>query len=160
MNETSTTLARLSTGRRPPWKWIGAGAAAIVAVYFGLVAVFTGGPIGITADEYSFDGTPRRLSAGEHRFQLLNTGDEPHEMVIVRLKDGVSSVDEVLVLPEEEAMTKVEIVGQAQVEPGRKSEKLTVNLAAGRYALLCFIPTGDGGPPHFEQGMKAEFVVH
>lgn len=159
MNDTSTTLARSSSGRRRPWKLIGAGAAAIVALYFGLVAVFTGGPIGITADEYSFDGMPRRLTAGEHRLQLLNSGDEPHEMVIVRLKDGVSSVDEVLALPEEEAMTKVEIVGQAQAEPGRKSEKLTVNLDAGRYALLCFIPTGEGGPPHFEQGMKTEFVV-
>ncbi len=159
MNETSTTLARSSAGRRRPWKWIGAGAAAVVALYLGLVAVFTGGPIGIPADEYSFDGMPRRLTPGEHRLQLLNTGDEPHEMVIVRLKDGVSSVDEVLTFPEDEAMTKVEIVGQAQAEPGKKSEKVTVNLNAGRYTLLCFIPTGEGGPPHFEQGMKTEFVV-
>lgn len=159
MNETAAAPARSSSGRRRPWGWIGAGAAAIVVLYLGLVAMFTGGPIGITADEYSFDGMPGRLTTGEHRFQLLNTGDEPHEMVIVRLGDGISSVDEVLALPEDEAMTKVEVVGQAQAEPGRKSEKLTVNLDAGRYALLCFIPTGEGGPPHFEQGMKAAFVV-
>lgn len=159
MNETSPALDRWSTGRRLPWKWIGTGAAAIVVLYFGLVAILTGGPIAITADEYSFDGTPRRLTTGEHRFQLRNTGDEPHEMVIVRLGDGISSVDEVLALPEEEAMTKVEVIGQAQAGPGSKSEMLTVNLDAGRYALLCFIPTGDGGPPHFEHGMKADFVV-
>jgi uncharacterized cupredoxin-like copper-binding protein len=158
MDETSTAVPRSSRGGRTAWKWIG-GATAAIALYFSAIAVFTGGPIGITADEYSFDGVPRTLTAGEHRFQLLNRGDEPHEMVIVRLKDGVSSVDQVLALPEDEAMTKVEMVGQAQAAPGEKSEKLTVNLAAGRYGVLCFIPTGNGGPPHFEQGMKAEFTV-
>jgi uncharacterized cupredoxin-like copper-binding protein len=159
MNETTTTISRPSRDRRGPWKWAAAVAIAAVALYFVVIAVFTGGPIAITANEYSFEGVPRELIAGEHRFQLTNIGDEPHEMVLVRLKDGVSSVDQVLALPQEEAMSKVEMVGQAQAEPGKRSEKLTVNLQPGRYALLCFVPTGENGPPHVEHGMKASFTV-
>jgi hypothetical protein len=117
----STTVAPSSRRRRVRGTWAGAGAAAAVALALSVTVLPGGGQIEITANEYSFQDVPRGLSAGEHRFQLKNDGDEAHEMVIIRFKEGVGSVDEVLALPEEEAMANVDVVGVAQAAPGEKS---------------------------------------
>jgi uncharacterized cupredoxin-like copper-binding protein len=155
----STTVAPSSRRRRVRGKWAGAGAAAAVALALSVTVLPGGGQIEITANEYSFQDVPRGLSAGEHRFQLKNDGDEAHEMVIIRLKEGVGSVDEVLALPEEEAMANVDVVGVAQAAPGEKSATVRAKLQAGEYALVCFIPTAGSGAPHFAHGMTAAFSV-
>ena len=134
--------------------------------------------------DFAFVGLPDSVPAGT-RLSVVNTAEaELHELVAFRLPDDEErGVAELLQLPPEELLP---IVGDptavllaapggpqiAAVGDGTFDEP-------GRYAVLCFIPTGvepevyleaaaatesgppqvEGGPPHFAQGMYAELIV-
>jgi hypothetical protein len=42
---------------------------------------------------------------------------------------------------------------------GGDSQSVELDLVAGTYALLCFVPDRAGGPPHAVKGMISEAVV-
>ena len=149
------------------------------------VAAAGGKPITITAVDYAFEGVPERVSVGT-AFALVNVSPvELHELVAIRIADRETrSVEELIQLPEEETAAVVaempamvllaapRSAGFAVLGDGRFTEP-------GRYALVCFIPTGadpeaflaaammeseeppevEGGPPHAFLGMVAEVVV-
>lgn len=137
----------------------------------------------ITAVDYGFEGLPDMVPAGT-RLSLTNDGNEPHELVAMRIPDEETrSVEELLQLPQPELMAIL----------GADAEPATVILSAhgttdtpgavvgdgtltepGRYAIVCFLPVGsddsildpeaDGppesdAPPHITQGMFAELLV-
>jgi hypothetical protein len=122
----------------------------------------------VEASEYSFANLPDELPAGTTSFELSNEGHEVHELILVRKNPGVTdSAEALLALPEDEAMSKVTMLGSpAFALPGDGDYKV-LDLEAGDYIAVCFIPMGmtsdDGpppqGPPHFTQGMVAEFTV-
>ena len=122
----------------------------------------------VTATEYSFDGIPASLPAGVTSFDLTDGGTEAHELVLLRKNDGVTdSAEELLALPQAEAMQKVSLLGSAGPVPAGESAYVVADLDAGDYITVCFVPMGttslDGpppeGPPHFMQGMVGEFTV-
>lgn len=128
----------------------------------------------VTAVDYSFSGMPAEVTAGTYALGFSNDGAEVHEMAVVRINDGVTEpIHDLLALPEDEAMSKVANVGGAFAFPG-ESDTTFVDLEPGRYALLCFVPTGatpdmvealesgefEGGPPHVMEGMISEFSVN
>lgn len=43
--------------------------------------------------------------------------------------------------------------------PGQRAEITVPTLGEGTYALVCFIPSEGGGPPHFAQGMIGQLTV-
>jgi hypothetical protein len=125
----------------------------------------------VSAVDYSFDTIPTSLPTGRTTFVFTNNGAEIHEMVVFRINDGVTeTVDELLALPEDEAFEKVTFTG-ATFGVQRETDTETFELTPGRYVALCFVPIGttavepdDGdvaepGPPHFTEGMQAEFTV-
>lgn len=128
----------------------------------------------VTGMDYHFDGIPEELDAGKATVKFVNEGTEMHEMIFFRIADEVTaSIDELLALPEEESMSKVEMRGAVFAMPGAEAWS-TVDLEVGRYAVLCFIPVGTtpeaaeqmeatgaepDGPPHFSQGMVHELTV-
>lgn len=127
--------------------------------------------VSITGVDYAFEGVPGSFQAGTVAIEFENQGDEVHEMAFIRINDDVDeSIEELLELPEEEAMQKTQFVGAAFAAPG-ETDVTFVDLAPGNYAVLCFIPVGTTslealevdappeGPPHFTQGMLAEFTV-
>lgn len=130
--------------------------------------------VDVTAKDYSYEGMPHDLSAGKAVISLTNAGTEFHEMMFVRVNDGVTlTTDELLNLPEDEAMTKIEMKGGVFAMPGEDAYS-TVDLDAGRYLVVCFIPVGltpeaaaaaetggevPEGPPHFTQGMVHEITI-
>lgn len=129
--------------------------------------------VSITARDYAFEGAPDSLDAGIVAIEFGNNGSEFHEVAVLRKNDDVTeSFEELLALPEEEAMAKATMVGIEFAEPGGSGTTF-VDLSAGDYAFICFIPVGatpenlpalesgefEGGPPHFTQGMIAEFTV-
>ena len=118
--------------------------------------------VDVTLADYAFEGLPETIEAGTYAFALTNSSDvEDHEMAMVRKADGVTQpIEEILELPEEEAESMVEFIGAGFAPPGGEGSAL-VELTPGDYAVLCFIPVGGGeeGPPHFTQGMVAEFTV-
>lgn len=117
----------------------------------------------VTGVDYAFQGIGSELKAGKTYLAFTNgsTHDEPHEIVVIRKKDGVTdSFDQLLALPEEQAMSKVDMVTSTFAMPGGKNG-ITTDLKAGDYIAICFIPVGGGeqGEPHFMHGMKQEFEV-
>lgn len=114
----------------------------------------------IEAVEYAFEGAPSELPAGRYSFALENTGVEEHEMVLFRRKDGVTESFAELSEMGEAMMEKVDFTGVAFGGPGTTSYA-AVDLEAGTYFMVCFIPVGGGedGPPHFMEGMQQTIEV-
>jgi len=121
----------------------------------------------VTTSEYSFEGLPSTLPAGVTSFEVTNDGSELHEMALLRKNDGVSqSFEEILAMPQEQALELVTQLGQAGPIASGEDDSLTADLTPGDYLALCFVPTGTmtvdapgQGPPHFLQGMVSEFTV-
>ena len=101
---------------------------------------------------------------------MTNTGEEAHEIIILRKNDGVTQTfQELLELPEGEAQEFVTEVGAAFASTTGASGLGILELEPGEHIALCFIPVGttfEGGvptegtgPPHFVEGMQVEFTV-
>ena len=131
----------------------------------------------VTTTEYAFAGIPDEVPAGPAIITMTNLGEEFHEVLLMRKNDGVTeSFEELLALPEDEAMTKVTMAGAAFGPPGEESHGVA-NLEPGEYLAICFLPEGatpelmeqmegpesslppEAGPPHFTHGMLFEFTV-
>ena len=134
--------------------------------------------VSLTTSEYAFGGLPTELTAGPAVFTVQNIGEEVHEVLVMRKNDGVTeTAEEIIALPEEEAMAKATMVGVAFGFPG-STAFTTMDLTPGDYIAVCFLPQGatpemmaqmpegpDGtmppgaGPPHAMAGMVQEFTV-
>ena len=128
----------------------------------------------VTASEYAFDGLPREIPAGPAVFTLENSGKEFHELLLIKVNDGVTeTADELLALPQRRLMRKAEFAAGVFAPNGATAYTVT-DLQAGRYIAVCFLPIGatpeameqmeHGGtelesPPHFTAGMVQEFEV-
>lgn len=117
----------------------------------------------VTAVDYAFEGVPAELSAGTQAITLVNESeaDEEHEFIVFRKAEGETrSAEELLNDPAAQEQGPGEFVGAAFAPPGESAAAL-VTLEPGDYIAVCFIPVGGGedGPPHFTQGMVAEFSV-
>jgi hypothetical protein len=122
--------------------------------------------IPVTGSEYTFEGLPETVSAGTVLFEFTNEGAEVHELALFRVK-GNESVEEVLELPEDEGVEKVQMVGAGFAFPGESTVAYAKLKKPGTYGAACFIPVGATpealetaeGPPHFTEGMVHEFEV-
>jgi hypothetical protein len=135
--------------------------------------------LAVTGTEYSFDGLAAELAAGPTIVDFENAGNEVHEVIFLRINDDTTeTVEEILALPEEEAMEKATFQAIAFAFPGSSGTTVT-DFTPGRYAALCFLPVGAApevieqmegpdstpppgvelGPPHFTMGMVHEFTV-
>jgi hypothetical protein len=125
----------------------------------------------VTAGEYTFEGIGETVPSGTTLVKFSNEGGEWHEAAIAKIADGEErSVEDLLQLPEEEAMSVTQMVGFTLAPPGVTSYT-TVDFAGGRHVALCFVPVGttpeafeaegppEDAPPHFAHGMVAEFTV-
>ena len=129
--------------------------------------------IDVSMQDYAFVGIPDEIAKGTVAFSLTNEGTELHEMAFLRLKGG-ATLDDLLGLPED--ATEKDLAKLAAEVPGGgfafpdDSDVALVNLKKpGTYVAICFIPVGStpetaedeggSGPPHFTEGMAAEFDV-
>ena len=115
----------------------------------------------VTAVDHAFRRMKDSVPGGPRSFELKNEGQEPHEIVILKINDGVTDpLDKLLELPREQLGMRVANVGSASAKPGDRTF-VVADLTRGRYGMVCFIPTGGAseGPPHFTRGMQAEFRV-
>jgi len=112
----------------------------------------------VTGLDYSFEGIPEEVTSGDVAFQFTNDGEEPHEMLIVRINDDADmTIDEIIELPQREAQELVTSEAATFAEPGGTDWTMN-NLEAGSYAALCFVETADG-VPHVVEGMVYPFEV-
>ena len=115
--------------------------------------------IAIQGREFAFEGVPATLAAGTHTFSFENIGSEVHELIVLKLPDGMA-LEQLLELPEEESdaffYAGVQTILFAQ--PGQVgTATFTAALTPGTYGVLCFIENEN--EPHVIQGMLAELAV-
>jgi plastocyanin len=124
--------------------------------------------IEVDAVDFGYEGLPESLPAGKYAVVMTNGTEagEQHEIGFVRPKeDTTETFDELLELPEDESMEKVDFVDAAFAPPG-ETGVVFLELEPGTYYYACFIPVGsgseepsEGAPPHFAAGMKGELTV-
>lgn len=113
----------------------------------------------ITTKDFTFD-MPEIISTGYVTVTVVNTGTEDHQAQFVRINDGVTldQFKEALKKGPEAALPLVTTAGGiSAVKPGQ-SQEITLNLAEGQYAALCFL-AGKDNIPHTEKGMIDYFKV-
>jgi hypothetical protein len=116
----------------------------------------------IEMDEYSFlvDG----LKAGANRFRLSNTGEQIHHTLVVPIAEGktIGDVREFIASEGQPSgpppIDFSKLTGTSALDGGGE-QIAELTLDAGRYALLCFIPDREGGPPHVLKGMLREVTI-
>jgi len=108
----------------------------------------------VTATDFAFQA-PDTLPAGWTSFHLMNSGSEPHHLIVVRLPEGKSLAD---VMGGPGMPPDVVFAGGPNVATPGGTAEATVELEPGRYTILCVIPSTDG-QPHVAKGMVKEVTV-
>ena len=89
-------------------------------------------------------------------------------MVVFRKNDDITeSFDEIFGMEDQDAAEAlVSSVGATFAPPGGDASGLYDLTESGEYVVVCFMPVGStpdaeesDGPPHFTQGMMAQFSV-
>ncbi len=131
----------------------------------------------VVGTDYHFGGLPTTIPVGTV-LSFDNQGAELHELVLARKNDGVTqSWEELLALPEDEALQYVSMVGDGMplfAGPGQQADGTLTVTQEGEYIALCFVPQGFteipapdasidpalmAAPPHFTLGMIQNFTV-
>lgn len=116
----------------------------------------------ITVDAADFSYTaPQTIGAGWVRVVLNNSGAEAHHVQFLRLNDGVTVQQFEDALSKAEgpalAMTK-QMGGVGAVHPGG-SASAVINLPAGEYVMVCFVPSPGDHEAHYAKGMIKSLTV-
>jgi hypothetical protein len=106
--------------------------------------------------DYEFILSATSAPAGDIAFNLTNTGEYPHEMIVLQLPDGITIED---VFADESLFAQVQFLGFTFAEPGQAANPLVlVDVQPGTYTLVCFVDVPEG-VPHVMRGMVLEFEV-
>lgn len=112
----------------------------------------------VTASDFAYQ-MPDTVEAGYTTFRLVNDGPDMHHVQLLRL-DGDHTLGDLLAAmknPGPPPAWAHDVGGPNTPVPGDTAET-AVDLAAGNYAVLCFIP-GPDGVPHVMKGMAHGLVV-
>jgi plastocyanin len=112
----------------------------------------------VHATEYAFIA-PTSIAAGTTTFRLVNDGKEPHQISILLLDRGKSLADFVDAMKANQPTPWATGVGGPNAaEPGQTIDA-TVNLDAGNYVMLCWVPSPGTPVPHVAKGMIQALAV-
>lgn len=116
----------------------------------------------VIAKDHSFDlGEVAQVPAGAVEISMQNQGTEDHAATVVRYKDG-KTLDDLLAAGATKPDSIYEVVeafgGPNAVAPG-DTGTATVELEAGKYSILCFIPSPSDMIPHLAKGMTVDIEV-
>lgn len=132
---------------------------AVVAVTLGAAACGGGGGVKATLSNFKIELGSSTAKSGEVTFDIKNNGPSVHEFVVFKTDlapDQLPTTEENGVTIVDEEGEGIEAIDEKEDIADGASTSLTVNLAAGKYVLICNRPQ-DGG--HYEQGMHTAFTV-
>ena len=112
-------------------------------------------PVDVQFEEFRFVFNPAGVTTGDIAFRIINVGQQPHELVLVKVEEGPPLLD---LLEADE----VEFLGQAELAPGGTGHLVLAEpLEPGRYGLVCLFPdlADPEGTLHAYKGMVSEFMV-
>lgn len=105
----------------------------------------------VSGEDFKFDA-PDVIPAGMTEFRFTNKGPSLHHLAILKLNDGKTIDDLRAALANSGPLPSwVKEYGGANAPVPGEESNVTLNLAPGNYALICFVDIG--GPPHFAKGM-------
>jgi hypothetical protein len=112
----------------------------------------------VTASDFAF-ASPATIPAGLTTVRLVNQGREMHHAQLVQLDEG-HTVDDLMKAASEHGPIPAwaRFVGGPNVPAPNGFTEATMQLQAGTYALVCFIPSADG-VPHLMKGMVKPLTV-
>ena len=127
------------------------------------------GAIAVEMQDFAF-GMPAQLPAGPQVWQVTNTGEQPHFILLVKGPDDLT-MDDVMAILAAEATggtppagvpnpeTDFADIGETSLLSAGKSMWLEFDLAPGTYVALCFFPDPETRMPHAALGMVQLFTV-
>jgi hypothetical protein len=119
--------------------------------------------IDLKLQEYAFVYDKGATSGGNIAFAAENIGEQPHEMLLVKVDESLSTADLLDELSSEDGSgpPPFEDFGfLGMLQPGESATAaLSHPLEPGKYVFLCFIPDAADGTPHAFKGMVSDFTV-
>lgn len=110
--------------------------------------------VAVTEKDFAISLAQNSAPAGQITFNVDNTGPSEHELVVIKTD---LAPDQLPVDPDVYAVNVnaagLTVEGQATNIAGGATATLNLNLAPGRYVLICNLPA------HYQQGMHVGFVV-
>jgi uncharacterized cupredoxin-like copper-binding protein len=113
----------------------------------------------VSMADYSFNVKSGALSSGKHVVQVLNDGPQGHEVELVRLAPGKTMKDMLAWIAKSDGPPPADAIGGIVGIAKGGTGYFNVELSAGNYALICFVPDAKDGKAHFEHGMIKEFTI-
>lgn len=102
--------------------------------------------------DYDFGlGDDALLEAGA--YTVSNDGPQAHEVAVYAAADGATTQDVLDYFRNPAPAGPPPIVGAGGLGPIDPGRTATMELAAGEYVFVCFIPDAGDGAPHFTKGM-------
>ncbi|MGH2591932.1 MAG: hypothetical protein ACRDGG_00280 [Anaerolineae bacterium] len=114
----------------------------------------------IVMKDFRFE-MPAEIKAGRLTWKVTNQGARPHEIVIAKLLPGKTLDDFMAFMQTYEGEPPVEDAEAGRVAamgPGQTGW-VNLDLSAGDYVALCFVPDAATGKAHAEMGMIQFFSV-
>ncbi|HKH93680.1 MAG TPA: hypothetical protein VKA54_17890 [Gemmatimonadaceae bacterium] len=112
----------------------------------------------VHAKDFAFE-MPKSIPAGQTSFRLINDGKELHHLTIIRLADGKTLADFTEAMKAGPPPKWATAVGGPNAAMPGKTAEATLNLEAGNYVLVCFIPSPGEETPHAMKGMIQPLIV-
>jgi len=132
---------------------------ALLVLMLASAAWADGSPVVFTAHDYGFNG-PERIPAGVTTMQIVNRGQDLHQIQILKILHGKTAADFRAAMTAEPGRLPnwVKFVGGPNaIMPGAEA-KATMPLSEGDYLLICLIPNPQG-TPHVALGMQRPLSV-
>lgn len=120
-----------------------------------------GGPIEVTMTEFAF-AAPETVPAGEFEVTAVNTGEQPHEMGVIPLKEGAPPLEELVKMGDKELekWAAGPFGGtEGPIKPGEEKTFTLDGTNAASFGFACFIKDPETKKPHVQLGMAGLFTV-
>jgi uncharacterized cupredoxin-like copper-binding protein len=126
----------------------------------GSSAAAGGATINVTVQEFTVSVDKADTAAGSVTFAVKNEGPaDSHEFLVIKtdLEPGDLPTDATGAV--DEAGAGIEVIGKLDQMPVGTSKTLTLDLAAGKYVLICNVYDPDEQEAHYHEGMRVAFTV-
>lgn len=114
--------------------------------------------ITVKLSDYAFDITGP-LTAGHHVIRVEDAGPQMHELVFVKLEPGKTVQQMAAWLEKRAGPPPGALINGASPMTAGVANTTTVDLTAGDYGLICFVPDSKDGKPHIAHGMVKQITV-
>jgi len=117
--------------------------------------------VNVTLQEWAVLPAATSAAAGRITFTVNNIGpDDVHEFVVIKTDLDAYALPTDATGTVSEDGSGIEVMGEIEDIAVGSTESLTLELAAGHYALICNVYSKDEQEAHYKMGMATNFTVN